>query len=422
MSSLISSTIDTLRGTGKSKLLRKNPDDIVITFAKRSPLQRARKGGFKDMSVQELLIQYFKKAIPEMKIDPALIGDITVGTVLPPKAPYDARAAALAAGIPETVPLQIINRFCSSGLMAVSNVANQIRNGEIEIGLALGFESMSATPDRGADAFADEVLAHPVARDTQHPMGWTSENVSKDFNITRARMDELAALSQQRAAQAQAAGYFDKEIIPIEALQAPASSTPAQAGAPPPQRVKVLVSKDDGIRPGTTKEGLGKIRAAFPQWGNACTTGGNASQITDGVAGVLLMTRRKAEELGLEILGKHVATTVAGLPPRIMGIGPAYAIPKVLERTGITKDDVDLWEVNEAFASMYSYMIDHFGLPLDKTNVNGGAIALGHPLGCTGARQVATGLNEIRRRGGKILVTSMCIGLGMGAAAVFVAE
>ncbi|GAA5842306.1 hypothetical protein JCM11251_003979 [Rhodosporidiobolus azoricus] len=422
MSSIISSTIDSLRGTGKSKLLRKNPDDVVITFAKRSPLQRARKGGFKDMSVQELLIEYFKKAIPEMKIDPALIGDITVGTVLPPKAPYDARAAALAAGIPETVPLQIINRFCSSGLMAVSNVANQIRNGEIEVGLALGFESMSATPDRGAEGFADEVLAHPVARDTQHPMGWTSENVSKDFNITRVRMDELAALSQQRAAQAQAAGYFDKEIIPLEALQAPASSTPSDATAPPAQRVKVLVTKDDGIRPGTTKEALGKIRAAFPQWGNACTTGGNASQITDGVAGVLLMTRRKAEELGLEILGKHVATCVAGLPPRIMGIGPAYAIPKVLERTGITKDDVDLWEVNEAFASMYSYMIDHFGLPLDRTNVNGGAIALGHPLGCTGARQVATGLNEIRRRNGKILVTSMCIGLGMGAAAVFVAE
>ncbi|GAA5872306.1 hypothetical protein JCM8547_004807 [Rhodosporidiobolus lusitaniae] len=421
--SSITSTLSSLAGTsGKAKLLKKSPDDVVITFAKRSPLQRARKGGFKDMSVQELLIEYFKKAIPEMKIDPAIIGDITVGTVLPPKAPYDARAAALAAGIPDTVPLQIINRFCSSGLMAVSNVANQIRNGEIEVGLALGFESMSATPDRGADSFAEEVLNHPVARDTQHPMGWTSENVSKDFNITRERMDELAAISQQRAAAAQAAGYFDNEILPLEALQLPASSTPAQSGSAPPQRVKVLVTKDDGIRPGTTKEALGKIRAAFPQWGNSCTTGGNASQITDGVAGVLLMTRRKAEELGLEILGKHVCTSVAGLPPRIMGIGPAFAIPKALERAGISREDVDLWEVNEAFASMLAYLVDQFGLPHDKLNVNGGAIALGHPLGCTGARQVATGLNEIRRRGGKILVTSMCIGLGMGAAGVFVAE
>lgn len=271
-------------------------------------------------------------------------------------------------------------------------------------------------------------------------------------------MDELAALSQQRAEVAQSSGRFDREILPIEALQLPAGATPTDASAPAPQRVKVTVTKDDGIRPGTTKEKLGKIRAAFPQWGNGATTGGNASQITDGVAGVLLMTRRKAEELGLEILGKHVATSVAGLAPRIMGIvslfsgplrpraittstdafvavqGPAFAIPKVLERCQITKEDVDLFEVNEAFASMYSYMIDIYGLPLDRTNVNGGAIALGHPLGCSasksasrvcfgietddhvclaaGARQVATGLHEIRRRGGKVLVTSMCIGLG----------
>ncbi|GAA5918992.1 hypothetical protein JCM1841_002678 [Sporobolomyces salmonicolor] len=428
MSTIISSTLDSIRGTGKSKLLRKSPDDVVITMAMRTPLQRARKGQYKDMSVQELLLAFFKKAIPEMKIEPALIGDICVGTVLPPKAPYDARAAALAAGIPDTVPLQIINRFCSSGLMAVQNISNQIRNGEIDIGLAVGFESMSATPDRGADSFADEVLAHPVARDTQYPMGWTSENVSKDFNISRERMDELAAISQQRAERAQVSGYFDKEILPIEALVVPPapaatpSSTSSGAPAPAPARVKVTVTKDDGIRPGTTKEKLAKIKSAFPQWGNAATTGGNASQITDGAAAVLLMTRRKAEELGLEILGKHVCTSVAGLPPRIMGIGPSVAIPKVLARAGITQDDVDLWEVNEAFASMFAYMVDVFGLPLDKVNVNGGAIALGHPLGCTGTRQIATGLNEIRRRGGKILVTSMCIGLGMGAAAVFVAE
>lgn len=245
-------------------------------------------------------------------------------------------------------------------------------------------------------------------------------------------MDELAALSQQRAEKAQTTGLFDAEILPIDALVLP-TATPNASGGPPPSRVTVRVTKDDGIRPGTTKEKLSKIKSAFPQWGNGATTGGNASQITDGVAGVLLMTRRKAEELGLEILGKHVCTSVAGLPPRIMGIvsfvshlplrdyrldpyfrhqGPSVAIPKVLARAGISKDDVDLWEVNEAFASMYSYMIDHFGLPLDRTNVNGGAIALGHPLGCTGARQVATGLHELKRRGGKVLVTSMCIGLG----------
>ncbi|KAL8276939.1 hypothetical protein RQP46_010667 [Phenoliferia psychrophenolica] len=419
--SIIQNAVDSIRGTtGVDKLLRKSPDDVVITMAARSPLCKARKGGFKDMGGQELLITFFKAAIEKMKIDPALIGDISVGTVLSNQAAYDARASAIAAGFPVSVPVQVINRFCSSGLMAVSNVANQIRNGEIEVGFAVGFESMSATPDNGAGSFADEISCHPVAKDCIPPMGWTSENVSKDFNITRQRMDELAAISHQRAGVARASGFFDAEILPLNVYQLP--STPVAAGAPPPARVKVLVSQDDGIRGDTTAAALGKIRAAFPQWGNSTTTGGNASQITDGVAGVLLMTRRKAEELGLEILGKHVCTSVAGLEPRIMGIGPSVAIPKALARAGISRDDVDLWEINEAFASMFGYLIDQFGLPLEKTNVNGGAIALGHPLGCTGARQVATGLHELRRRGGKILVTSMCIGLGMGAAGVFVAE
>ncbi|KAM0753906.1 thiolase [Meredithblackwellia eburnea MCA 4105] len=420
--SVIQQGIDAIRGTtGVEKLLRKSPDDVVITMAARSPLCKAKKGGFRDVALQELLIAFLKEAIKKMKIDPALIGDISVGTTLSPQAAYDARASAIAAGFPDSVPVQVINRFCSSGLMAVSNVANQIRNGEIEIGFAVGVESMSSTPDGGPmNGFVEEIACHPVAKDCAQPMGWTSENVSKDFNITRKRMDELAAASHQRAAKARSSGYFDKEILPLTILQKP--STPAAAGAPAPARVQVTVSQDDGIRGDSTPEGLGKIRAAFPQWGNGTTTGGNASQITDGVAGVLLMTRRKAEELGLEILGKHICTSVGGLPPRIMGIGPSVAIPKALARAGISQDDVDLFEVNEAFASMLGYLVDTFGLPHEKVNVNGGAIALGHPLGCTGARQVATGLHELRRRGGRVLVTSMCIGLGMGAAAVFVAE
>lgn len=191
------------------------------------------------------------------------------------------------------------------------------------------------------EAFAAEVQAHPIAKDTQFPMGWTSENVSKEFNITRERMDELAAISHQRAHAAQTSGRFATEIVPILALQLPPPGVVALDGAPP-ARVQVRVDKDDGIRGDSTKEGLSKIRAAFPKWGNSTTTGGNASQITDGVAGVMLMTRRKAEELGLEILGKHVNTAVVGLRPDIMGIGPAFAIPKALERAGITKDDVDL--------------------------------------------------------------------------------
>lgn len=244
-------------------------------------------------------------------------------------------------------------------------------------------------------------------------MGWTSENVAGDFNISRQAMDEWAATSHQRAEAAQRNGIFSSEIAPVQVY----SKLPDAN-----ERRQITVTQDDGIRNGTTPESLAKIRQAFPQWPPSNTTGGNASQITDGGAFVLLMTRRKANELGLHILAKHVATSVSGLAPRIMGIGPSYAIPAVLKRVGITKDDVDLFEINEAFASMMVYCIEKLQLDKAKVNVNGGAIALGHPLGCTGARQVATGLNAIKRTGGKILVTSMCIGLGMGAAAVWVNE
>ena len=228
-----------------------------------------------------------------------------------------------------------------------------------------------------------------LARDAAMPMGWTSENVAQDFDVSREDMDALAALSFQRAETADKDGIFASEIVPFTAFV----NDPATG-----ERTTKIITKDDGIRYGTTKEALGRIKAAFPQWGKGCTTGGNASQITDGAAAVLLMTRRKAEQLGLKILAKHVTTSVAGLAPRIMGIGPSIAIPMVLEATGLTKDDVDLYEVratrslsnvpqtnnapqiNEAFASMYVYCVRKLGLDINKVNVNGGAIALGHPL------------------------------------------
>ncbi|CAE6532291.1 unnamed protein product, partial [Rhizoctonia solani] len=201
------------------------------------------------------------------------------------------------------------------------------------------------------------------------PMGWTSENVAQDFNITREDMDELAALSHKRASEAQRTGKFT-EIVPVEGF------SKSESG----ERTRIIVDKDDGIRHDSTAAALGKIRSAFPQWGGGKTTGGNASQITDGAAAVLLMRRKKAEELGLPILAKYVTTSVAGLAPRIMGIGPTYAIPMVLEQTGLSIGDVDLFEINEAFASMYVYCVRKLGLDIEKVNVNGGAIALGHPL------------------------------------------
>ncbi|TFK77259.1 3-ketoacyl-CoA thiolase [Pluteus cervinus] len=396
---------------------RQSPDDVVITMAIRSPLCKAKKGGFKDTRTDELMLEIFKHTITRSGIEPGLVGDICVGTVLTPDAGYHARSAALAAGFPESVPVQTINRFCSSGLMAVTTISNQIRSGQIEVGLAIGVESMSDNPDRGGPAQSELIASHEACRDCCQPMGWTSENVAKDFNITREEQDEYAAVSFQRAEMAQGLGYFDEEIVPFTVFQ-----RDHQTG----ERKLITVSQDDGIRAGTTNVSLAKIRAAFPQWGNGTTTGGNASQITDGAAAVLLMSRRKANELGLPILARHLSTAVAGVPPRIMGVGPVYAIPQVLRLVGLDINDVDLFEINEAFASQYVYTIKSLKLPIEKVNVNGGAIAIGHPLdklqvpGCT--RQVVTGLAELRRRKGKVLVTSMCIGTGMGAAGVFVSE
>ncbi|CCM03113.1 uncharacterized protein FIBRA_05234 [Fibroporia radiculosa] len=417
---------------GVAALQRKSPDDVVITMAVRSPLCRAKGGGFMYTKSDELLAEMFKQAIAHSGIDPALVGDITVGTVLSPSATYEARTAALAAGFPESVPVQTINRFCSSGLMAVTDISNKIRAGQIEVGLAVGMESMSQNPDKGAPASSDSIKANQAACDSVMPMGWTSENVAGDFNISRQEMDEWASISFQRAEHADKSGYFANEIVPFTAYEKPDPETG--------KRATKVVSKDDGIRAGTTAEKLLKIRPAFPQWKPSQTTGGNASQITDGTAAVLLMTRRKAEELGLAILAKHVTTAVAGLAPRVMGIGPSIAIPQVLQQAGITTDDVDLFEasgcaVSYARAESSWRNADQRGVRIDdgvlcaqagsrpcEVEMSNCADGLGASARATGARQIATGLNELARRKGKILVTSMCIGTGMGAASVFVGE
>jgi len=279
----------------------------------------------------------------------------------------------------------------------------------------VGFEAMSATPDSGAPKMSEEIMNHQIANDSLQPMGWTSENVAGDYKVSREEMDEFAYYSHSRASKAQREGLFNKEIIPVQINRKDPTTGEVS---------KVIITSDDTIRHGTELSALLKIRSAFPKWAPSQTTGGNASQNSDGAAAVLLMRRSKAEELGLRVLAKYVATSTVGVPPRVMGIGPSVAIPAVLKHAGITKEDVDLFEINEAFASMYVYCVKTLDLPIEKVNVNGGAIAIGHPLGCTGARQIATGLAELERRGGKgkILVTSMCMGTGMGAAAIFVGE
>jgi acetyl-CoA acyltransferase 1 len=337
----------------------------------------------------------------DSKINPETVNDIVLGNVLDPSACYKVRVAALAAGFPVTTSSMAVNRFCSSGLMAVKTIAESIMSGSINVGLAVGAESMSLSPDKGAGTMAGSVSSHPLAVDAMQPMGWTSENVAKDFNISREKHDYYAAKSFQRAEEAQKNGWFEEEIVPV---------TTTVKDPKTGEEKKVILTTDDGIRYGTTEESLAKIRKAFPQWGISATTGGNASQITDGAGAVLLMRRSTAEKLGQPIIAKYVHSVVVGLEPRIMGIGPSFAIPKLLNDLGVRKEDIDAFEINEAFASMLAYTVEKLGLDHEKVNPNGGAIAFGHPLGATGARQVATGLAYLRRTKQKTLVTSMCIG------------
>ncbi len=243
----------------------------------------------------------------------------------------------LAAGYPITTAASVANRFCSSGLLAIQQIANQIIAGSIEVGIAIGAESMSTCPDDGAPALSIKITEHEIAKQNLQPMGQTSENVAGQFSITREMMDRFAAESFQKAERAQKAGWVRDEIVPIT----------VSVKDPKTGEVKeVIADRDDGVRYGTTAESLGKVRAAFPQWKPSATTGGNASQITDGAAAVLIMKRSKAEELGQKILGKFCAATIVGLEPRIMGIGPSYAIPKVLGKTGLSIEDVDVFEIN----------------------------------------------------------------------------
>jgi len=346
-------------------------------------------------------------------IDPKLIEDIAVGSVLSPGGGATLfRAGSLVAGIPNSCAVNAVNRQCSSGLQAGVQISHEITSGMIEVGIASGAESMTTNYGPAASGSISEACeSHPEAADCTIPMGITSENVAKEFNVSREDQDKFAASSYQKAEAAQKAGLFDEEIIPITV-----KFTDPKTG----DEKTITVTKDDGVRPGTTYESLSKLKPAFSKDG--APHAGNASQVSDGAASVLLMKRSKAQALGLPIIGKFCHAAVVGVPPRIMGIGPAYAIPAVLKKANITKDDVDIYEINEAFASQALMSVRHVDLPLEKVNPKGGAIAFGHPLGCTGARQVSTLLTELKRTNKKVGVTSMCIGTGMGMAAVFVAE
>ena len=382
--------------------------EVVICAALRSPLTKAKRGLLKDTTVEEILAQLYVKVIEQTKLDPAKIEEVVIGNVLKVGAAgMSLRMIQFMAGFPQSVPCYAVNRMCASGLQAVSDVANAIKSGGISIGLAGGVESLSiyemtsaVHPPLPERAFKTEDGANTVLS-----MGVTSDNVVKKYGVTREQMDTFAANSHAKAAAAQEKGNFNEEIVPIK--------TQVMENG---KARDVVVSKDDGIRKETTVAGLGKLRPAFNP--NGGTTAGNSSQITDGGAVVLLASRKAAEENHLPILARWHGFAAVGVAPEVMGIGPAFAIPRALEKAGLTIKDIDIFEINEAFASQAYFSVEKLGVDFAKVNPNGGAIALGHPLGCTGARLIATLLPEMRRKKARFGVVSMCIGSGMGAAAV----
>jgi acetyl-CoA acetyltransferase family protein len=496
-----------------------HPDDVVIVCAVRTPICKAKKGGLKDTPAEDLLSTVLAALLERTKLDPALVGDVVVGSVLGanvwranqariamflagypdsvrPRLPAQRRATTLAAlpgawsarapaaaprsrgaaaTAPRQVPVRTINRQCSSGLQAVADVASAIKAraprrarahvrhrtqraaakapqrrarrvgaeawprarraaadarsraragltsrdafqppsaqaGYYDFGVGAGVESMSMDPMKLDDVNINpKVFENSHARGCLVPMGITSENVAAKYGVGRDVQDALAASSHARAAAARASGRFRDEIVPVRTVLKDAASGEAR---------EVTIAEDDGIRPGVTAAQLAQLKPAFRKGG--CTTAGNASQVSDGAGAVLVARRSAAARLGLPVLGVWRSFAVVGCDPELMGIGPALAIPKALQAAGLATDDVALYELNEAFASQATYCQRVLGLKPERVNVNGGAIALGHPLGATGARCVATLLHELRKRPAveRYGVISMCIGSGMGAAAV----
>lgn len=406
---------------GLKEILTKKPTDVVILSSLRTPVTRATKGGFRDAYDHELLSHVLKATYQaNPNLDPAKVDDVAVGVVLAELGGSKAaRMAQLHAGGSERTSLHTVNRACSSGLAAVTSIAHMITVGSIDVGIGAGMESMTKNyGSRAIPTMLWDGLKNSENKNTKDcimPMGLTSENVAKRYGVSREDQDAFAVESHMKASKAQKDGLFDKEIVPVKVNQ----YDPEHPDAPPKE---VVVDKDDGIRHEISVEKMAKLKPAFSKDGSS--TAGNSSQISDGAAATLMMRRSTANELGLtsSIIGKWVGTQTVGCLPDEMGVGPAVAIPKLLDYTGISKEDVGIWEINEAFASQALYSIRKLGIDPEKVNPKGGAIALGHPLGMTGTRQLATLLPELERQGKELGVVSMCIGTGMGMAGLFVRE